>query len=506
MDKSAIVARFGEALDKQGVLPTETKQRSKDRDERLADAIEMLAQTLGKKEEDEKAVGNVHSAIRLHDGNGIFGGMGLERDVITAHIRPEGIGNILPLLPSVNADPRFASVTGFSGEYGTRATEACQSAPTGYLKGCNLTALFGLERQDTETIEMDKVMLRWNRGDFTDLILRGRLLGLSGLTPSSLNEDDILNIITKAEMVSAAVRAERSLVRQMWQGNILLSEFPGLDNQINTGQVDADTNTACPALDSDVKTFAYDDVCGTGRDIVEYLSMMMYYLEYNARRMGLAPVTWAIAMNPNLWYELSACWPCRYLSNRCQDSGGTTINVVNDRVGINDRVDMRNQMMLPVNGINYQVVTDDGIFEHNSTNNANLGLGEFAGSIYAVPLTVQGGFPVTYREYLDYRHSFVGANTRLADNRTDFWTDDGVYSWAIDNNLWCYQLALKTEQRVILRTPQLAGKIQYVKYSPLQHLRSSDATSDYFADGGVSIRTDGVKYSVWAASGVDRGG
>lgn len=501
MDKSSIVARFSESLDRQKVLQ-EQKQAPKDRDERLADAIELLANTLGKKEEEEKAAGNVHSAITLHDGLGIFGGMGLERDVITAHVRPDGIGSALPLLPSVNADPRFASVSGFSDEIGTRATTSCAAAPTGYMKGCNLTALFGLERQDTETIEMDKVMLRWNRGDFTDLILRGRLLGLSNMTPSGLSEDDILNIITKAEMVSAAVRAERSLVRQMWQGSILLSEFPGLDSQINTGQVDADTNTACPSLDSDVKDFAYDDVCGTGRDIVEYLSMMMWYLNFNARRMGLNPVTWAIVMRPELWYELSACWPCRYFSNRCQDSGGTTISVINDDNNTNSRDGLRNQMMLPVNGINYQVIIDDGIFEHDSTNNANLNLGEYASSIYAVPLTIQGGFPVTYREYLDYRHSFVGANNRLADNRTDFWTDDGVYSWAIDNNLWCYQLALKTEQRVILRTPHLAGKIQHVRYTPLQHLRSPFATSDYFADGGVSIRQDGTKYAVWAASGV----
>jgi hypothetical protein len=369
------------------------------------------------------------------------------------------------------------------------------------MKGCNLTALFGLERQDTETIEMDKVMLRWNRGDFTDLILRGRLLGLSGATPTNLNEDDILNIITKAEMVSAAVRAERSLVRQAWQGNIALAEFPGLDNQINTGQVDADLNTACPALDSDVKDFALDDVCGTGRDIVEYLSMMMWYLDYNAEHMGLNPVEWLIVMRPELWFELSACWPCRYLSNRCQSAAGTQIAVINDENNVNLRDSMRNGMVIEINGKPHRVVVDHGIFEHNSTNNDGLGLGEFASSIYAVPLTIQGGFPVTYREYLDYRHTFVGANTRLAQNRTDFWTDDGIYSWAIDNNLWCYQLALKTEQRVVLRTPQLAGKIQNVRYSPLQHLRSPMATSDYFADGGVSIRTGGTRYAVWGASG-----
>ena len=494
--------RFTSALNKYEILGA--PKASDDREERFIKAFELIAASTAANQ-GEKAAGGVHSAITLHDGNGIFGGSGLERDVISAHVRPMGLAGMLPLLPSVDADPRFASLTGFSDEIGDRATTSCAAAPTGYMKGCNLTALFGLERQDTETIEFDKVMLRWNRGDFTDLVLRGRLLGLSGLTPSNMNQSDVLNVITKAEMVSAGVRAERSLVRQTWQGSILLTEFPGLDSQIATGQVDADTNTACPALDADVKDFGYDDVCGTGRDIVEYLSMLVYFLEFNADRMGLAPVEFVIVMAPNLWYELSACWPCRFLTNRCLSSAGTQVGVINDTNNMDMRTDMRRTMTIEINGKSYRVVQDDGIFEHTSNENGNLNGGEFASSIYVVPLTIQGGFPVTYREYLDYRGTFAGANIALLRDREDFWTDDGVYSWAISNNLWCYQLALKTEQRVILRSPHLSGKIQAVKYAPLQHLRSPMPSSSYFENGGVSIRTDGTKFAVWAPSGVDRG-
>lgn len=492
MKVDQIWERFSNSLDRQGVVPVRN-EKELDRDTVLANAMTYLADTI--KEKEEKAAANVHNAITLHDGGGIFSTPGLERDVITAHIRPHGIASILPLIPSVDADPRFASLTGFTDEVGARITQACQEAPTGYMKGCNLTALFGLERQDTNTIEMDRVMLRWNRGDMTDLMLRGRVLGMSGLTPSGLNEQDILNIITKAEMVSAGVRAERSLVRQTWQGNTALAEFPGLDSQIATGQVDADTNTACPALDSDLKDFAYDDVCGTGRDIVEYLSMLMWYLEYNAMHMGLDPVNFVIVLRPELWYELSACWPCRYMTNRCANAAGTAVGVINDENNVGLRDAMRNGLYIDVNGKRYPVVVDHGIFEHNSTNNGNLAAGEFASSIYAVPLTIQGNFPVTYREYLDYRQA--AGDIALLRGREDFWTDDGVYSWAIENNKWCYKLALKTEQRIILRTPQLAGKIQYVKYTPLQHLRDSDPSSSYFHDGGLSVRPDGTRYSVW---------
>ena len=153
--------------------------------------------------------------------------------------------------------------------------------------------------------------------------------------------------------------------------------------------------------------------------------------------------------------------------------------------------------MLPINGVDYRVVVDDGIFEHNASNNQNLSPGEFASSIYIVPLTVIGNFPVTYREYLNYRSPVATANVNAIDTLPQFWTDDGVFSWAYDQQLWCFKLGMKTEQRVILRTPQLAGRIDYIKYTPTDHLRSPYPDSDYFADGGVSYRPADSTYAVW---------
>jgi hypothetical protein len=475
----------------------------------LAQNQETLTQLLALRE-GQKQVGTVHSAITLHGAGGIFSTCGLEREVITAHIEPHGIAEVLPLFPSIDTDPRYATLTGFTQAYGAQPTHACEPAPSGYMKGCNLTAKFGLIRFDTNTIEFDTVMRRFNRGDFLDLALLGGLWQdqdvTKGVVPGNLDPNQVLNIITMAEMVGAGVQAQREITRQNWQGIVALGEYPGLDSQIATGQMDADTAVLCPALDSDVKDFAYDDVCGTGRDIVEYMSMMAWYLAFNARRMKLAPVQWVVVMRPELWYELSACWPCRYFSNRCQDAAGTQIAIVNDDKNPNTRDGMRKSLTIPINGMDYPVILDDGIFEHDSTNNANLNGGEFASSIYFVPLTITGGFPVTYRQYLNYKHPIADANvaTFAGMRRPDFWTDRGVFSWAYDGELWCYLLALKTEQRVVLRTPQLAGKIQHVRYTPLQHLRSPFPSSEYFMDGGVSVRPTGVRYAVWAPGGTSR--
>jgi hypothetical protein len=440
---------------------------------------------------------SVMTAPALHGPGGIFTGPGLERDVITAHIRPEGISSILPRVPNTSTDPRYAALTGYTDVEGDEITNACEDAPYGFVKSCNLTASFGLVRRDTNTIEMDKVMLRINRGDFTDLVLRGRVLGLMDIGPSGMNEQQILNVVTMSEMVGAAVQSERALNTRYWQGTVAAGQMPGLDVQIATGQIDADTGTACPALDSDVKDFAYNDVCGTGLDIVEYMSMLQYYIRNNARKMGLMPATWVWMMRPELWYELSACWPCKYLTNRCLTANvGANVAVINDDVNTRIKDEMRQGMFIDVNGIREPVVVDDGIFEHNNINNANVGAGTYASSIYYVPLTIAGGFPTTRIEYVDYRGAQMD-RALLMGKEDWWWTDAGMWSWAIEQIKWCYKLSLKTEQRIVLQTPQLAGRIDSVLYSPLQHLRSPDPASPYAFDGGVSIRGTAPLQAVW---------
>jgi hypothetical protein len=160
---------------------------------------------------------------------------------------------------------------------------------------------------------------------------------------------------------------------------------------------------------------------------------------------------------------------------------------------------MRNGMWIDVNGNRYPVIVDTGIFEHTNINNANCRAGQYASSIYFVPLTITGGMPVTYREYLDYTKATGEiAMAFQAGSVPDFWTDSGIYSWAVTKLKWCIKMHLRTEQRVILRTPQLAGRIDAVKYSPLQHLRTTEPTSAYFKDGGVSVRSTPTSY--WSGS------
>ena len=453
------------------------------------------------KELHTKAPATVQTAAALHGNLGMFAVPGLEPEIFSTVVTPEGLMSTLPRYPSVLENPFFGALTGISDDIGNEPANPCDDAPTGYQKTCNLTAQFGRVARQTETIEMDKVMLRMHRHDPMDLRLYGRLLGMGDISPAGLNEQQVVDIITMSQMVNAAVRIERLLCGHMWTGSPLnnnlgggYKEFPGLDNQITTGQVDAQTNTTCPSLDSDVKDFNYNDVCGTALDIVEYMSMLEYYTYELARTTGMLPTNWVWVMRPQLWQELTACWPCKYNTNRCTTIGGDHQVITDGRVNITERDRMRMDKTIMINGRSYQVVLDSCIYEHNNINNANLAAGQFASSIYFVPLTVLN-MPVTYMEYLDYRQA--ASNTALLQGREDYWTDRGMYSWAIEQIKWCYTLTLKTEMRVVLRTPQLAGKLQNVRYSPLQHLRDFDPSSPYWVDGGVSLRTPSALHSVW---------
>lgn len=443
-----------------------------------------------------KTAATSHTAQTLHGSGGIWSSAGLERDIITAHVRPQGFSDMLPLIGAVEEDPRFGSLTGITGAVGSQPTAMCDDAPVSYVKGCNLTARFGRIRFDTDTIDISTAIRKLHRGDFTDLMLRGRVLGLTDVGPN-VTEDNMLNILTKSAMVTVGVMFERELTRQLWQGVTTVPfEFPGLDVQIATGQKDADSGVLCPALDSDVKNYGYTLLDAT---IVDYIAMLETYIFHNARKMGLMPATWAWVMRPELWEELTAIYPCAYYTNKC----ATSMTDANANVSVDGREmtavrdSMRNGMYIEVNGRRYPVVTDDGIFEHNNTNNANCDPGQYASTIYFVPLTITGGFPVTYRQYLNYNMG-AGDLTALRGNET-FWTDGGIYGWAMEQVKWCYKLAARTEQRVILRTPQLAGRIDAVKYQPLQHLRDSMPSSPYWSDGGVSIRPGlNDAYAVWS--------
>lgn len=451
---------------------------------------------------EQKDLTGAQTAQPMHGPGGLFTTAGLDDAVINTSLTPSGIMGMLPAFESVFTDPRFGFISGFEGTQGDEPSGACEDCPTsGAMQVCHQTAPFGRICRDSEEVEINKVMQKLHRGDLTDLRVIGDVLGDAAMAPQNANQRDWINYITRAQMVMVGIEFQRTLAPLLWQGNPAnnigdgYKEFPGLDILIGTGKIDALDGSACGSLDSDIKDFNYGDVQGASPDIVEYLSMMEAYLRNNARGMGLDPVNWVIAMRPQLWFELSSIWPWQYLQSHMAVNATGTESTVDATDMVDRRDQMREQQFITINGRRYNVVLDDGIYEQNSTNSADLAAGEFASDIYFLPLRAKN-MPVTYMEFLDYRQA--QAPEMVPAGQEDWWsTDGGRYMWTIEKQRWCFKVGAKIEPRVILRTPQLAGRLENVMYSPLQKFRSPYPDSEYFVKGGRETMPEPTYNNTW---------
>lgn len=458
---------------------------------------------------EKAALVNAHTGTLLHGPGGLFNTPGLDEAIISLHVRARGLASVLPSYPDNNTNPWFGFITGFSDDQGEEPVYPCDDAPTGYMKSGVLSAKYGRISRDTNTIRWPDTVMQINRGEMSDLRLYGQLLNNpseSGIAPRGLTENNILDNVVLAEQVMAGVRMERKISKLTWTGSASVQtagkgyvEPPGLDDQIATGQVDAELNIALPSADSTIINYAYGNVEAT--DIVEPMEEMEDKLFNKAVDTGVDPVQWVVVMRPMAWRAISSVWPMAYNTH----AGINLINgitnaryIIDGRVNTNERDEMRRNMKIMLNGRPYDVVIDNMIREDNSTTDANLATNEFASGAYFIPLTIVGGLPVTYFNHVDYRLSQLSG--QVPGNLLTFWSDGGRYLWSYDGKFTCFKLKMETDWRVVLRTPHLAGKVQRIKYTrKYAVLDDADPTSPYWKNGGASLRNFAgpTRYSVW---------
>jgi len=454
----------------------------------------------------------------LHGPGGLFGVPGISRDVISTRVQARGLASALPARGTTDMQPLYPYITGFMAPTGSNPNGVCDDPQTaGPIKNCLQTAQFGRYSYQTREFELNRAGQRTNRGEFMDLTLVNSPLvsDVGGLTTPATAAGGRLSLVSEMamRMVEVGVSFQDKLVRQVYTGNPAnntggggYKEFMGLDILIGTTKVDAQTGTPCPSLRSDIKAFNYGNISTSGgQSIVNVLTYMMRMLRHNAERMNMGGTTWAITMRQALFWELTAVWPCAYMTYRCAAQDNTQTQLVidaNDQLAMRD--DMRNGMYLLIDGVRYPVIIDDGIVEENHADNANVGLVSYASDIYIVPLTIRDGtMAATFWEYFD----FSADNAAMADARvsgyTDqyFWTDGGRYLWHRKPPLnWCIQMLSKIEPRLVLLTPHLAGRVTDVQYTPLQHEREAIQGDHYFTDGGVQSRSGTRLYSDWSST------
>lgn len=457
-----------------------------------------------------KSISSTPTTTYAHGPGGLFSAFGLSRQLFSAMILPvKGLQAMLPVRPSQDMNPLHGIITGVTATSGSEPNGVCDDPPTaGLAKLCTHSFVFGRFSRQTQVYNVDRFGELINRGEFTDFEVAGNpfLQGNKATVPMIPGGGGAMANVARSEVAKAmfelAVAWARDFAQKIYEGNPSnntagggYQEFYGLNYLINTGYRDAITGQACAAADALVRSFANGNISTTGSSaIVDEIAYIMRFLQSNAYRMGLAPVTWAIAMTYELFYELTKIWPCAYMTNNCisLQTGSTNFVDAGDQVRMRDemRGDLGNRtgQFLWIDGQKVPVVLDDAI------DNDGVGSGTYVTQMYFVPLTALGSVPLTYFEYFNYDgpNAAMSAYREFAPEGSYQTTDGGRFLWhrPAPNN-FCVKTMAVMRPRLILETPYLAARLTNIRFTPRIMMRSGFTDSPYFVDGG---RTDYIGY------------
>lgn len=479
----------------------------------VANPFETLASQLAPYLEQQKArsfglkhdaSGNPMDFGYMHGPGGLLTFPGVDPTIFHTIVGNTSIIGQLPATPSVQTNPTYFTVTGIQADVGSEKVDVCDDAPTaGLMKGCLLTSVFGRYERATEEVELNRLGQRTDRSDPMDLRLVGTPIASSGIfnrgtaAPSDVLTNEISNLFWRQ-----ANSFWRLLSQQIWTGTpannsagLGYKELTGFETIVNTGHRDAETNVLCPSIDSLIMDFDFGSVSTSGADIVNAVTAMYHEIYRRAELMGMLPVRWVFAMRAQMFYELTAVWPCAYLSYRCNPSNGAT-EFIDSQDAIRFRDEMRAGRYLLIDGVRVEVVLDSGIPELTGNDNGgNFPRGCFSSDIYLIPMSVVGGQAVTFLEYFQYSNpSLEDALGRMVLGRIE----GAFLTWVRQTNQ-CVVWQSKIEPRLVLRTPWLAARLQNVVYCPAIHERDPFPASPYFVDGGKTNRVaQGPSYfSLW---------
>jgi hypothetical protein len=449
-----------------------------------------------------KGVSSTPSASYGHGPAGLFSSPGLSKPLFSAMVLPTmGLQGILEVRPTNETNPLFGIITGVTASAGSEATGVCDDPPTaGTMKLCTHQFVLGRFSRMSRVYDIDRAGKTVNRGEFLDFNVYGNALNGSAPNPNVPNMPGFnANAIAQNEVSKAlyemGVSWSRDFAKKLYTGATSnntaqggYKEFYGLETLVNTGYRDAETGTACPASDSYITSFGNALLSTNAAGFIRNVTYMFRNLRYIAQKSGLAPVTWVITMPYGMFYEITEVWPIAYMTYRAQGlvpTGSTNYVTASDmeamREAMRGDLEKYEGQYLLIDGMKVPVKIDDGIPE---TENQD---GTFTADLYFIPMTVLGGQVVTFMEYFNYDvpGGPVDMAKVFAPNDSFYTTDNGRFLWhKKPPTNFCVQLLAKTEPRLILLTPYLAGRLSSIRYSPLMHQRSPFSSSSYYVNGG----------------------
>lgn len=475
--------------------------------EALADLVEQRQKGSPMYKHDLDA-GFTLSTNYMHGPSGIFGTAGADRDVFSTRVVPRGLLSVMPSMGTTDTNPITYYLTGITAQSGSEPDAPCETCiKAGNLKSCRQGTTFGLICRETDELDLSSVGQTVNRGEFMDLrLVNDPLLNNAPLwTPGSVpkNFQQVLNREVLAKWLTLGAAFENTLANLVFTGTPAnnvgtgYAEYLGLESLVATGHTDIIDGTSCPSLDSDIKDMNYLSIEDNAATIFAYMTMVYRYVKHNAETMGFMPVQWAWVIKDSLFRKLADYWPCVYSSFRCNATANDVTNNTDAMAMRRMSDDLYNGRYLLIDGVRVPVILDDAIpYEKNGDAGSVLPAGTFASDIYLLPLTVIGGRQVLFMEYFDYSAA-GGVMQAVMDGRltNEYWTDGGRWLWTTRRTDWCVIWKAKIQPRLRLLTPQLAGRLQNIVWTPIQMFREPFNDQGYFVNGGLTTG-DNAPYTV----------
>lgn len=466
------------------------------------DQMEMAARVL---EAVQKGAGTSTDGQQIYQPGGLFATHGLENVVFHNVLTINSYMDVLPAFPDTTLRPFFPTITEIGAESGSEGTALCGDWPApSVMKAATLTAAFGQLARSTDTLRITDVVGIENRGVFTDLGVVGAPLGEMGPSiPSETQGNNFLDSYWQQQLMMVGVILKRKLAPMLWSGDPANNsddymEFPGFEQLVVTGHVDARTNTAAAGLNSKLINANYG-VVGDGYDIVGLFQSLVHWIDQ--AEQPVAGATYDVVMRREMWRRICDVWPVQYntqfFSALYASDSASRLNL--DATTLAGQRDaMYNSRQLMVSGRTFNVVLDDALPYDTSTDDAtNIGEGEISSDIYLIPRTVAGSIPATYMQYMDWSGIARESLSMFAGGDRIFWSHSGRFLWGADyNESWCQRMKVLVKPRLILRTPQLAVRIYNLKARVDDIAPLRDPLTD-ITGGGESARSATTYYASW---------
>lgn len=419
---------------------------------------------------------------------GLFTRPGADPDMYSTIVAPSGIRMLEELFlgTSVQTNPEYDVLSGVKTIEGSTAVNGCSPAPKpGDAKLCTLRSAFGEAYIETKQGQLNKMGGRINLAD-TDR----RLLNLAGMNnrmlPDPMRIAGNINTPLGLAYLTMYQTILREFMRVLFTGNygsssgIFTKEFNGFDNLIIENPVDVTGNT-CAAASATIINWNNQPVSGSvgGASLVDIISGLIHFITRLQEDTEL-PAIGALKMHDDLFYALTAIWPCSYLTNQCNvvnTAASSSTQFVSGKEQTDMRDAMRTDSFLWVNGMQVPVVQTTAISQ------TAFGAG-FSTTIYYVPYYALGK-KVTYIEGFDQANTdiqqFVEASMALY--RT---FNGGFYAMSPLQTRFCIEHMFGFQPRLVMRTPWLAFRIQNVNYTMPGFLYSRDwnPSGAYHKNGG----------------------